>query len=180
MAVDKLVDSTQLDTDLTSIANAIRTKGGTSASLAFPAGFVSAIEAIETGGGGSNPLTLLTEIHVSSNVRSVAVTPDSSWFDYDFLIIRYDISLTGSDWIYASKTNTSGGGYTDGSVTEYKYVGAANKRGSQLQFIHPYFLGAGILNVVLGETVYYYTYSSGKAIASGSSITVYGGYNADL
>ena len=52
MSVDKLVDSTQLDTDLTSIANAIRTKGGTSASLAFPAGFVSAIEAISGGGGG--------------------------------------------------------------------------------------------------------------------------------
>lgn len=40
------------DTDLTAVANAIRTKGGTSASLAFPADFVSAIGAIETGGGG--------------------------------------------------------------------------------------------------------------------------------
>lgn len=52
MALDKLVDSTQLNADLTSIANAIRTKGGTAASLAFPQGFVSAVEAIETGGGG--------------------------------------------------------------------------------------------------------------------------------
>lgn len=52
MSVDKLVDSTQLDADLTSVANAIRTKGGTSASLAFPADFVSAIAAIPTGGGG--------------------------------------------------------------------------------------------------------------------------------
>lgn len=50
MAVDKLVDSTQLDADLTSVANAIRTKGGTSASLAFPSGFVSAVNAISTGG----------------------------------------------------------------------------------------------------------------------------------
>ena len=46
MALDKLVDSTQLDTDLTSVANAIRTKGGTSAQLAFPADFVTAIGAI--------------------------------------------------------------------------------------------------------------------------------------
>ena len=59
MAVDKLVDSTQLDTDLTSIANAIRTKGGTSASLAFPADFVSAIQAISGGGGGASGWTLL-------------------------------------------------------------------------------------------------------------------------
>lgn len=50
MAVDKLVDSAQLDADLTSVADAIREKGGTSESLAFPAGFVSAIGAISGGG----------------------------------------------------------------------------------------------------------------------------------
>ena len=44
MALDKLVDSSQLDANLTSIANAIRAKGGTSAQLAFPAEFVSAIQ----------------------------------------------------------------------------------------------------------------------------------------
>lgn len=49
MAVDKLVDSTQLDSDLTSVANAIRTKGGTSAQLAFPSGFVTAVQNIPTG-----------------------------------------------------------------------------------------------------------------------------------
>lgn len=46
MALDKLVDSAALDSDLTSVANAIRAKGGTSGTLAFPAGFVSAVEAI--------------------------------------------------------------------------------------------------------------------------------------
>lgn len=40
------------DTDLTSVADAIRTKGGTSAALEFPDGFVDAIDDIETGGGG--------------------------------------------------------------------------------------------------------------------------------
>lgn len=50
MAVDKLVDSTQLNSDLTSIANAIRTKGGTSAQLAFPSDFVTAIGALPSGG----------------------------------------------------------------------------------------------------------------------------------
>lgn len=40
------------DTELTSIADAIRTKGGTSSQLAFPAGFVSEIQAIPSGGGG--------------------------------------------------------------------------------------------------------------------------------
>ena len=50
MAVDSLVDSTALDSNLTAIANAIRTKGGTSASLAFPNGFIGAVQAIQTGG----------------------------------------------------------------------------------------------------------------------------------
>lgn len=61
MSVDKLVDSTQLDTDLTSVANAIRTKGGTSASLTFPSDFVSAINAISGGGGSHNLPTGYTE-----------------------------------------------------------------------------------------------------------------------
>lgn len=39
--------------ELQSVANAIRAKGGTSESLAFPTGFVSAIEDIPTGGGSS-------------------------------------------------------------------------------------------------------------------------------
>ena len=49
MAVDKLVDSSQLNSDLTSVANAIRTKGGTQGQLAFPNGFVSAIQNIPSG-----------------------------------------------------------------------------------------------------------------------------------
>lgn len=51
MSVDKLVDSTQLDSDLTSVANAIRAKSGGSSQLAFPAGFVSEIGNIPSGGG---------------------------------------------------------------------------------------------------------------------------------
>jgi len=39
------------DSELTGIANAIRTKGGTSSQLVFPDGFTSAIGAIPTGGG---------------------------------------------------------------------------------------------------------------------------------
>ena len=49
MALDKLVDSAKLDSDLSSVADAIRSKGGTSAQLAFPEGFASAVNAIPTG-----------------------------------------------------------------------------------------------------------------------------------
>lgn len=46
-----MADYLTTDTELTSVANAIRTKGGTSAQLVYPTGFVSAINAIPTGGG---------------------------------------------------------------------------------------------------------------------------------
>lgn len=60
--------------DLTSVANAIRTKGGTSASLAFPADFVSAIAAIPSGGGSSVQTGTFT---VASDIRFYANTPQT-------------------------------------------------------------------------------------------------------
>lgn len=63
MALDKLVDSTQLDSDLTSVADAIRAKSGGSSQLAFPAGFVSEIGNIPSGGGGGNPIEKTVYTH---------------------------------------------------------------------------------------------------------------------
>ena len=51
MALDKVIDSAVLDAGLTSVADAIRARGGTSGQLAFPGGFVSAVEGIQAGGG---------------------------------------------------------------------------------------------------------------------------------
>lgn len=49
MAYDKVVDSGVLDAGMTEVAQAIRAKGGTTEQLAWPDGFKSAIESIETG-----------------------------------------------------------------------------------------------------------------------------------
>lgn len=51
--LDPTVEYKVTDTDLASIANAIRTRGGTSAQLEFPTGFVTAINNIPGGGGAS-------------------------------------------------------------------------------------------------------------------------------
>lgn len=61
MAIDKAIDSAVLDSNLTAVANAIRAKGGTSDPLAFPDGFVSAVEAIQAGGGGDDNYKALIE-----------------------------------------------------------------------------------------------------------------------
>ena len=50
------------DTDLTAVANAIRTKGGTSDLFVYPDGFVTAIQAIQTG----------TELKIIATVESGA------------------------------------------------------------------------------------------------------------
>lgn len=47
----KVVNADQLDTDLTTVSDAIQAKAGTSEQLVFPDGFVSAIGDIQTGGG---------------------------------------------------------------------------------------------------------------------------------
>ncbi len=51
MALDKAIDSAQLDENLTAVADAIRAKGGMSGALTFPNGFVDAVAAIQAGGG---------------------------------------------------------------------------------------------------------------------------------
>ena len=50
MAADKLVDSAQLDADLTTVADGIRYAGGTSAELSFPAGMAAAARALKPTG----------------------------------------------------------------------------------------------------------------------------------
>lgn len=50
MAYDKVVDSTVLNAGLTQIAEAIRAETGTGGTLAFPSGFVSAVEGLSSGG----------------------------------------------------------------------------------------------------------------------------------
>lgn len=78
--------------DLTSIADAIRTKGGTSAQLAFPAEFVQAIENIETGGD-----TAFTPLDAVYSIKLVAHNSASATsLDVDFTKIPYIASLQGA------------------------------------------------------------------------------------
>lgn len=77
MALDMLVDATQLDSALSSVADAIRAKGGTSAQLAFPTGFVSAINNIPTGGSSEwtiNEVTLVADT-ANTNELLLAIAP---------------------------------------------------------------------------------------------------------
>lgn len=89
MAVDKLVDSAQLDSDLGDIADAILAKSGGTGPIAFPAGFLSEIADISTGGGGgtvvrtgtftptTKELTASFDVGTTDTIKNVLVVPTS-------------------------------------------------------------------------------------------------------
>lgn len=80
MAVDKLVDSSQLDSNLTAVANAIRNKTGQSGRLSFPTGMVNAIASIQTGGGSSTPTAPRLQAKTATpSLSNQMVEPDSGY-----------------------------------------------------------------------------------------------------
>ena len=110
MALDKLVDSAALDANLTSVANAIRAKGGTSGQMAFPTGFVAAVEAI--------PKKETVEWHQDSEaVRSYLAAVDYSGVDYTQTQIGSYAPTPA-----APATNTKPAGETVDGVTFYNEV----------------------------------------------------------
>lgn len=60
--------------DLTSVANAIRTKSGGSGQLAFPSGFVSEIGAIPSGGGGYTADEIVSSTGISGTFTITATS----------------------------------------------------------------------------------------------------------
>lgn len=102
-----MADYLTTDTELTSVANAIRTKGGTSAQLTYPAGFVSAIEAIPTGGGVDtvhvtwSPYTTLI-YYTSSSMASASGSSINDDLPIGSLVIAY----VGDEYDYDEPPST--------------------------------------------------------------------------
>lgn len=80
-----MADYKVTDTELISVANAIRTRGGTSAQLEWPSEFVSAVNAIPTGGGGGNDDIDYTYLPNSVSANVIA-SSDASMFSSQYKI----------------------------------------------------------------------------------------------
>lgn len=78
-----MADYLVTDTELTNIANAIRTKGGTQSTLEFPADFVMAINNITTGGA------TVTGSFIGSGTIEETISCD---FEPDLIYIYGDLS----------------------------------------------------------------------------------------
>ena len=110
------------DTELTSIANAIRTKGGTSAQLVYPAGFVSAIEAIPT--GGDETLYVFTDsgyLNASAMVNNGYLNAQAVFYD-PMLIAGATVTFrTYGDYVLDTVT-----GMTSGESVPFTTVSRGN------------------------------------------------------
>lgn len=92
MAYDKVIDSSALDANLASIAEAIRTNGGTTDQLVFPAGFISAIEAIEAGGGFEISTGIITPSEAVSSLSWEHGLSKAPSFVIVFLTAGYSVT----------------------------------------------------------------------------------------
>lgn len=102
------------DTDLTAVADAIREKGGTSAQLAFPTGFVDAIDAIQTGGGGG--ISLAEFASGAKPTGEVDIT-GLTFVDYAFAFHPNITSVVGSGYFNKGYLFTGCTGITKVNIT---------------------------------------------------------------
>lgn len=122
MSVDKLVDSTQLDSDLISVANAIRTKSGGSGQLAFPSGFVSEIGNIPSGSGLAFDWANVSEITIGANSVTNTTGVQSFFSGYTYVCILLASSITtNNQFVWALSPDQNGtinqiDRYRDGSI----------------------------------------------------------------
>ena len=137
MAIDKLVDSAQLESDLTSVADAIRAKTGGTADLAFPADFVSEIGSISGGGSGPQWELIgsveleLPEYTDTSTVENINTEINVAITDYAYIMttITCDAVITTStEW---GMTISLGGRYTSNS-NYYSIANGGQKGASTL------------------------------------------------
>ena len=112
-----MADYLVTDTELTSVADAIRTKGGTSAALSFPTDFVNAIDAIQTGGA--------SRVRVNLGMVSDEYLPESAEKIIDETVGQIYIELP-NDSMFVGSLPSSFTPQSSGTVT-FSVIATANR-----------------------------------------------------
>lgn len=159
MATYKVVDADKLDTDLKTVADSIRAKGGTTENLDFPADFVSAVENIETVGGAKEEQEKSVEITENGTVE---VVPDEGK-TLSKVTANVNVAFEGD----------IGKPYIDTSkITDFRYFASHNKLNDYLDMLDTskaenfsyMFYSCGLLEVIppldtSNGTNFYYMFS---------------------
>lgn len=105
--------------DLVDVADAIRTKGGTSASLEFPDGFVDAIEDISGGGSGKDHTFDIPQISGTYGYSGSSQEPTIVGYYSDFMTLSGDTTATdiGTHTIVVTLKDINNCQWRDGSTT---------------------------------------------------------------
>ena len=111
MAEHKVVNTTQLDSDLTSIANAIRAKAESSDALSFPSGFVDAIANLATGGGLPSNISAIAggTFVLTDNTEDAPTLTHNLGVSANFYLIRVQGDLTTSKKVMYAMGSSLGG-----------------------------------------------------------------------
>lgn len=108
--------------DLTTVANAIRAKGGTTTKLSFPAGFASGIQALAAGGGLTIGGTNLHDASTDTDgyyLENGVETVYSGWRMTDYIPIE-----AGAVYAFFNATgNSIQGGYSAKYNAAKEYIG---------------------------------------------------------
>ena len=131
MAVDKLVDSAQLDSDLEDVADAIRAKSGGSSPLAFPSGFISEIASIPSGGGSLPPV--ISKIDGGSFTLASDTAGDQQSISHSLGVVPKGFVIWTEDEIsgtiatrYMANCYVAAANIVDKNLNNYVAVGAAS------------------------------------------------------
>lgn len=103
--------------DLVSVANAIRVKGGTSEALVFPDGFVSAVQAIQAGGGAVQADWSQNDETQPDYVRNRPFYLETEWVNINdkFGATLYPMTFTTA---YNNGVNVARGAFVIGEGTQ--------------------------------------------------------------